>query len=58
MKNDEKYVKAKEQKFNGVIKTIFLGDEIPKESMNYTCTACITIDSIMRMEKRIIHKFT
>ena len=35
-----------------MIKTNFLGDEIPKESMYYTCIACITIDSVMRMEKK------
>ena len=33
--NDEKYIKAKVREFNGVIKTNFLGDEIPKESMHY-----------------------
>ena len=33
---DEKYIKAKVREFNGAIKTIFSGDEIPKESMNYT----------------------
>ena len=48
---DEKYKKAKVREFNGVIKTNFLGDEIPKESMHYACIACITIDSVMRMEK-------
>ena len=46
------YIKAKVREFNGVIKTNFLGDEIPKESMHYTCIACITIDSVMRMEKK------
>ena len=49
---DEKYIKAKVRGFNGVIKTNFLGDKIPKESMHYTCIACITIDSVMRMEKK------
>ena len=49
---NEKSVKAKVREFNGVIKTNFLGDEIPKESMHYTCIACITIDSVMRMEKK------
>ena len=34
-----------------MIKRKFLGDKIPKESMHYTCIACITIDSVMRMEK-------
>ena len=49
---DKKYIKAKVREFNGVIKTNFLGNEIPKESMHYTCITCITIDSIMRMEKK------
>ena len=30
---DEKYIKAKVSEFNYVIKTNFLGDEIPKESL-------------------------
>ena len=49
---DEKYIKAKVREFSGVIKTNFLGDEIPKENMHYTCIACITINSVMRMEKK------
>ena len=49
---DEKYIKAKLREFNGVIKTNFLGDEVPKENEHYTCIACITIDSVMRMEKK------
>ena len=35
------------------MKTNLLGDEIPKESMHYTCVSCITIDSVMRMKKKI-----
>ena len=49
---DEKYIKARVREFSRVIKTNFLGNEIPKESMHYTCIACITIDSVMRMEKK------
>ena len=49
---DEKYIKAKVREFTGVIKTNFLGDEIPKEIVHYTCIACIIIDSFMRMEKK------
>ena len=33
-------------------KTNFLGDEIPKENMQYTCIACITIDSVMKMDEK------
>ena len=49
---DETYIKAKVRKFDGVIKTNFLGDEVPKENIYYTFIACITIDSVMRMEKK------
>ena len=49
---DEKYIKAKVREFNGVIKTNFLGDKMPKEIEHYTCIACITIDSVMRMEEK------
>ena len=48
----EQYIKAKVGECNGVIKTNFLGDEIPKENAHYTCIACITIDSVMRMGKK------
>ena len=29
-----------------------MGNDIPKENMHYTSTACITIDSIMRIDKK------
>ena len=54
---DEKYIKAKVREFNGVIKTNFLGDEIPKEIMHYTCIACINIDSVVRMEKNYLQVY-
>ena len=54
---EQKYLKAKVREFDGVIKTNFLGNDTPKENMHYTCTACITIDSIMRMDKKIIRRF-
>ena len=48
---DKKYIKAKVRQPIGVIKTNFLGDEVPKENKYYICIACITIDSVVRMEK-------
>ena len=48
----KKYLKAKEREFDGVIKTNFLSTDIPKENMHYTCIACITIDSVMRIDKK------
>ena len=50
---DKKYIKTNVREFNDVIKTNFLGDEVPKENKHYTCIACITIDSIMKMVKKI-----
>ena len=35
---DEKYIKVKVREFIGVIKTNFLGDERPRESVHYACT--------------------
>ena len=55
---DKKYIKAKVKSFNGLINTNFLGNEVPKEGVHYTCIACIDIDSVMKMDKKIIHKFT
>ena len=49
---DEKYIKTKVREFNGVIKTNFLGGEVPKDGVHYTCIACITIDSVTTMEKK------
>ena len=39
-----KYLKSKVREFDGMIKTNFLGNNIPKKNMHYTCIACITID--------------
>ena len=55
--NDKKYLKAKVREFDGVIKTNLLGNDVPKENMYYTCIACLTIDSVMKMNKKTIHRF-
>ena len=49
---EQKYLKAKVREFDGVIKTNFLGNDMPKENMHYICIACITIDSVMIMDKK------
>ena len=49
---EQKYLKAKVREFDGVIKTNFLGNDMPKENMYYACLACITIDSAMRIDKK------
>ena len=50
--HDKKYLKTKVKEYNGVIKTNFLGNGIPKENKHCSCIACITIDSVMRMDKK------
>ena len=43
---------AKVKGFDGVIETNFLGNKIPKENKHYACITCVTIDSVMRIEKK------
>ena len=47
---ESRYLKAKVREFNGVIKTNFLGNDMPKENMHYTSIACITIDSVLKID--------
>ena len=54
---EKKYLKAKIRELDGDIKTNFLGNGLPKENTYYTCIACITIDSVIKKKKKIIHKF-
>ena len=54
---ENKYLKTKVREFDGSFKTHFLGNNIPKESTYYTCVACIIVDSVMKMNKKIIQKF-
>ena len=54
---ENKYLKTKVREFDGSIKTNFLGNGLPKENTNYTCIACISVDSVLKMNQKIIHKF-
>ena len=49
---EKHYLKAKIREFDCDIKTNFLSNGLPKENTYYTCIACITIDSVMRMNKK------
>ena len=49
---DKKYLQTKIREQDGVIKTNFLGNDLPKENMLCTCIACSTINSVMRMDKK------
>ena len=55
---DKTHIKAKVREFDRKIKTNFLGNEVPKENVQYSCIACITTDSVMRIYlKKTIRKF-
>ena len=54
---DDTYIKVKVREFDGKIKTNFLGNEVPKENIHYTCIVCMTVDSVMKMDKKIIYRF-
>ena len=47
-----RYLKAKVREFDGGIKTNFLNNGLPKENVYYICIACITIDSVLRINKK------
>ena len=49
---EHKYLKAKVREFDGVMKTKFWGNDVPKENMHYTCIACITSDSVLKIDKK------
>ena len=49
---ENKCLKAKVREFDGNMKTNILGNDLPKENTYYTCIACITIDSIIKMNKK------
>ena len=47
---EQKYLKAKVREFDSVIKTKFLGNDMPKENMHYTCIAWMTTNSVTRID--------
>ena len=49
---DEKYTKAKVRELNGVVNANFWCNKVPKEGVHDTCIACISICSVMKMEKK------
>ena len=49
---DDSYIKTKVKTFSEVIKTMFDGDNIPEERVEYTCLACISIDSVLKTGKK------
>ena len=49
---DDKYIKTKVKRFSSVFNTLFTGDESPKERIHYACIPAISIDFVLREEKK------
>ena len=49
---EDKYIKTKVKTFSSVINTLFSGDEIPKERVQYACISCVSIDSVLTVNKK------
>ena len=49
---DKKYIKCKVKEFNSVAKTNLWGDKTPEEGVHYTCIACISIDSVIKVVRK------
>ena len=49
---EDKYIKTKVKTFSSVMNTLFTGDEIKKERVQYTCISCISIDSVLTVNKK------
>ena len=49
---DDQYIKTNVKTFSEMIKTLFDGCEIPKERVEYVCLSCISIDSVLKIEKK------
>ena len=49
---EDKYIKTKVNTFSSKINTLFSGDDILKERVQYTCISCISIDSVLRVNKK------
>ena len=49
---DEKYIKVRVKNLTVQLNTNFLNNEMLREGVHYTCIACISIDSVKKMEKK------
>ena len=53
----QKYLKFKVREFDGVIKTNLWVYINTKKNMHHTCITCITMDSVIRIHKKITRRF-
>ena len=50
---DDSYIKTKVKTFSKMIETLFGGDKIPQKRIEYACIACISIDSVLKVDKNL-----
>ena len=50
---NDQYIKTKVKTFK-MVKTLFDNDEIPEERIEYECIPCISVDSVIKIEKKMI----
>ena len=50
---DGNYIKTKVKTLSEMIKTLFDGNEIPKERVEHVFIACISVDSVLKVDKKL-----
>ena len=50
--HDDTYIKTNVKTFSEVIKILFDENEIPKGRVEYVCIACISIDYVLKLDKK------
>ena len=48
---NDQYIKTKVKTFK-MVKTLFDNDKIPEERVEYKCIPCISVDSVLKIEKK------
>ena len=49
---DDQYIKTKVKTFSEVVKTLFDGNEIPKEKIEYSCITRISVDYVLKVDRK------
>ena len=49
---DDSCIKTKVKNFSEMIKILFDENEIPKEKIEYVCIACISVDPVLKIDKK------
>ena len=49
---DDSYIETKVKTFSDMTKTLFDENEIPKEKVEYACITCVSVDSVLKVDKK------